>query len=196
MKLQALGMIETRGLVAAIEAADVATKTAEVTLLGYEKVTGGLIMVAVTGEVAAVQAAISAGSAAAEKIGQLIGQHVIPRPAEDLEMLFQEEDAEPDNNPSAPGPGGEGPGPGCTAEDNANLFPQDKRINPLQQNRLVPSEIYLQSLTVGELRRMARKTEGIAIYGRQISKANKEQLITEILRAHKAEIRPGSNIRP
>ncbi|WP_423055279.1 BMC domain-containing protein [Zhaonella formicivorans] len=196
MKLQALGMIETRGLVAAIEAADVATKTAEVTLLGYEKVTGGLIMVAVTGEVAAVQAAISAGSAAAEKIGQLISRHVIPRPAEDLEMLFQEEDAEPDNNPSAPGPGGEGPGPGCTAEDNANLFPQDKRINPLQQNRLVPSEIYLQSLTVGELRRMARKTEGIAIYGRQISKANKEQLITEILRAHKAEIRPGSNIRP
>jgi len=153
-------------------------------------------MVAVTGEVAAVQAAISAGSAAAEKIGQLISRHVIPRPAEDLEMLFQEEDAEPENNPSAPGPGGEGPGPGCTAEDNANLFPQDERINPLQQNRLVPSEIYLQSLTVGELRRMARKTEGIAIYGRQISKANKEKLITEILRAHKAEIRPGSNIRP
>lgn len=87
MTQQALGMIETYGLVAAIEAADVALKTAAVRLVGYEKVKSGRIMVALSGEVAAVQASISAGSAAAAKINTIFGQHIIPRPIDDIGLL-------------------------------------------------------------------------------------------------------------
>ena len=84
MQQIALGMIETRGLVAAIEAADAMVKAAKVTLLGREKVGGGLVTVLVRGEVGAVKAATDAGAAAAKRVGELIAVHVIPRPAEDL----------------------------------------------------------------------------------------------------------------
>jgi ethanolamine utilization protein EutM len=79
MKQEALGMIETRGLVPAIEAGDAGVKAANVKLLGYELVKGGLVMVAFTGEVAAVKASVEAGSAAAARVGQVISEHVIPR---------------------------------------------------------------------------------------------------------------------
>lgn len=77
----ALGMVETRGLVAAIEAADAMVKAANVQLVGKEQVGGGLVTVMVRGDVGAVKAATDAGAAAAEKIGELISVHVIPRPA-------------------------------------------------------------------------------------------------------------------
>ena len=76
----ALGMVETRGLVAAIEAADAMVKAANVQLVGKEQVGGGLVTVMVRGDVGAVKAATDAGAAAAEKIGELISVHVIPRP--------------------------------------------------------------------------------------------------------------------
>ena len=76
----ALGMVETRGLVAAIEAADAMVKAANVQLVGKEQVGGGLVSVMVRGDVGAVKAATDAGAAAAEKIGELISVHVIPRP--------------------------------------------------------------------------------------------------------------------
>ncbi len=83
----ALGLIETRGLVGAIEAADIMTKTADVTLVGYELATGALVWVKVVGEVAAVKAAVDAGAAAASRVGELISVHVIPRPDDELEEL-------------------------------------------------------------------------------------------------------------
>ena len=83
--LIALGMIETRGIVGAIEAADAMCKAAKVTLLGKENSGGGLVTVMVRGEVGAVKAATEAGAAAARRVGELISVHVIPRPAEDLE---------------------------------------------------------------------------------------------------------------
>lgn len=86
--MQALGMIETKGLVGAIEAADAMTKAANVTLMGKEKVGGGLITVMVTGDVGAVKAAVDAG-AAAEQVGHLIGVHVIPRPHDEIENIFK-----------------------------------------------------------------------------------------------------------
>ena len=76
----ALGMIETRGLVAAIEAADAMVKSANVQLVGKEQVGGGLVTVMVRGDVGAVKSATDAGAAAAEKVGELISVHVIPRP--------------------------------------------------------------------------------------------------------------------
>jgi len=77
----ALGMIETRGFAAVVEAADAMVKAANVDLVGYEKIGGGYVTAVVRGEVAAVRAAVDAGSMAAERVGEIVSTHVIPRPA-------------------------------------------------------------------------------------------------------------------
>ena len=86
----ALGMIETRGLVGAIEAADAMVKAANVVLIGSEYVGGGFVTVMVRGDVGAVKAATDAGAAAVKRIGDLVSVHVIPRPHEEVEMLIPE----------------------------------------------------------------------------------------------------------
>jgi len=83
--LIALGLIETKGMVGAVEAADAMCKAAKVTLLGKELSGGALVTVMVRGEVGAVKAATEAGAAAAKRVGELIAVHVIPRPAQDLD---------------------------------------------------------------------------------------------------------------
>ena len=83
-----LGMVETRGLVAAIEAADAMVKSANVQLVGKEQVGGGLVTVMVRGDVGAVKAATDAGAAAAEKVGELISVHVIPRPHNEVDAIL------------------------------------------------------------------------------------------------------------
>ena len=88
MTQQALGMIETRGLTAAIEAADAMTKSAEVSLIGTEKIGSGLVTVMVRGDVGAVKAAVETGAAAAGNLGELIATHVIPRPHTDVEKIL------------------------------------------------------------------------------------------------------------
>lgn len=85
---EALGLIETKGLVGAIEAADAMVKAANVQLIGYEKVGGALVTVMVRGDVGAVKAATDAGAAAAQRVGELISVHVIPRPHGDVEMML------------------------------------------------------------------------------------------------------------
>lgn len=80
MKREALGMIECRGLVAMIEAADAAVKSANVVLVGWEKIDAGLVTAIVRGEVGAVKAAVDAGAAAGRKVGEVVSTHVIPRP--------------------------------------------------------------------------------------------------------------------
>src|SRR5947209_19832679 len=82
--MEALGMIETKGLTALIEASDAMLKSADVTLLGWQKIGSGLVTAMVVGDVAAVKAAVDAGAAAAERVGEVIGVQVIPRPHEDL----------------------------------------------------------------------------------------------------------------
>ncbi len=82
---EALGMIETRGLVAMIEASDAMVKAAKVTLVGYEKIGAGYVTALVRGDVAACKAATDAGAAAARRVGELISVHVIPRPHSSLE---------------------------------------------------------------------------------------------------------------
>ncbi len=86
--MEALGMIETRGLTASIEAADAMTKAANVTLVGTEKIGSGLVSVIVRGDVGAVKAAVEAGASAASKLGELVAQHVIPRPHQDVEKIL------------------------------------------------------------------------------------------------------------
>ncbi len=88
MAQEALGMIETRGLVASIEAADAMLKAANVTLVGTEKIGSGLVSVMVRGDVGAVNAAVEAGSASASRLGELVATHVIPRPHTDVEKIL------------------------------------------------------------------------------------------------------------
>ena len=88
MAKEALGMIETRGLTAAVEAADAMVKAAEVALVGTEKIGSGLVSVMVRGDVGAVKSAVEAGSANAGRLGEIIATHVIPRPHGDVEKII------------------------------------------------------------------------------------------------------------
>jgi ethanolamine utilization protein EutM len=88
LSLDALGMVETKGLVGSIEAADAMVKAARVTLIGKEVIGGGYVTVMVRGDVGAVKAATDAGAAAAQRVGELVSVHVIPRPHADVEMIL------------------------------------------------------------------------------------------------------------
>ena len=96
---EALGMVETRGLVAAIEAADAMVKAANVVLIGSEKIGSGLVSVMVRGDVGAVKAAVDAGAAAAKRVGELVSVHVIARPHTEVDNIL------PHGRSSAPNPG-------------------------------------------------------------------------------------------
>jgi ethanolamine utilization protein EutM len=88
MAMEALGMVETRGLVAMIEAADAMVKAANVQLVGWEKIGSGYVTAIVRGDVAAVKSAVDAGAAAASKVGEVLSVHVIPRPHSDVENVL------------------------------------------------------------------------------------------------------------
>ena len=93
-KYDAIGMIETKGVVASIEAADAMVKAANVTLIGKEKVGGGLITVLIRGDVGAVKAATEAGAEAAKRVGELISVHVIPRPHGEVNAILPDHEVE------------------------------------------------------------------------------------------------------
>ena len=93
MTMIALGMIEKRGLVGAVEAADAMVKAANVTLIGKEQIGGGYVTVLVRGDVGATQAAVDAGAEAAARVGELVSSHVIPRPHPDVEKILPGGDA-------------------------------------------------------------------------------------------------------
>jgi ethanolamine utilization protein EutM len=134
MSKNALGLIETIGFVGVVEAADAAIKAASVELSAVEKIEGGLISIQLLGDVGAVQAAVQAGAEAAQRVGQLVSQHVIPNPHDDLVDVF-----------------------GLDGTDSAALD--------------------LESLSVTQLRSLARRTSGLSIQGREISRSNRDQLI-------------------
>jgi microcompartment protein CcmL/EutN len=185
----ALGMVETNGLVGAIEAGDVMVKTANVRLVDAEYIRNGYVTVKCIGEVAAVKAAVDAAAAAAQRVGQLISTHVIPRPAEEVEFIIQkistaatmassvgtpqQPKAEPvrkaratqkaEKKPAAP-----------AAEHTMDMFVASANDDEYRTQ--------LDAMTVHELRRLARDVGGLSIYGRQISKANKGQLIAELMK--------------
>ena len=96
---RALGLVETKGLVGALEAADAGLKAADVRLLASERADAGLVTVMFGGEVAAVRAAVDAGAAAAERVGHLVSAHVIPRPHAELATIEGDEDDAPDSSP-------------------------------------------------------------------------------------------------
>lgn len=175
----ALGLVETKGLVAAIEAADTMVKTARVTLLGKEITRGALVTIKIIGDTASVQSAVEAGAAAAKRVGELISKHVIPRPAEGIEELIYTE--KPDLKEEL-------------ATDTIEEVEESEEESVQEETYTMPEglspemeEYYhkLDGMTVHELRRFARGVEGLTIYGRQISRANKKELIEELLKAKK-----------
>ena len=203
--MQALGMIETRGLLASIEAADAMLKAADVTLLDRTKVGGGLVTISVTGDVAAVKAAVDAGAAAAERLGDglLVTQHVIARPQQDVELLFrppEEKAAKTKEIPEEPSDeGGEEPQP---QEPEQTQEPEQEPEQPEQpaQKQAVGQisrewcdalfreegtarlmEV-LGSCSVVKLRYLARSYPEFEIAGRAISKANRSRLLKEFER--------------
>lgn len=198
----ALGLIETRGLVGAIEAADAATKAADVTLVGRERADAGLMTIKLIGDVAAVRAAVDAGAAAAQRVGELVSAHVIPRPDDDTEILIypppsqtkeKPEYGELRMRPAKPArPAAKAPKspPDSSIVDE---FPTPPDTDATQEVESPPTPTVmsddettyrqqLEDMTVHELRRYARSMSGLAIYGRQISRAQKEELVAELMR--------------
>lgn len=171
----ALGMIETRGLVASIEAADVMLKTAHVTLLGKEVVEEGLVTIQVAGDVASVVAAVDAARSAVPLVGELIGAHVIPKPARDIEPLLRRGESDPAPQPPQRPP---------------KRRPAPERPTPRRTpDRQVPSpeaDTDLESMTVHELRALARQMPGLSIAGREISRANKTELLLQLRRVRQS----------
>ena len=196
----ALGLIETRGLIGAIEAADAATKAADVKLVGRERADAGLMTIKIIGDVAAVRAAVDAGAAAAQRVGELVSVHVIPRPDDESEILIY-------------------PPPSQTKEKSEYLSVQpavkivtqrkprntvDVSETPIVEIRQAQDDTpepqpeaplivmsddeatyrqQLDAMTVHELRRYARSVAGLTIFGRAISRANKDELIAELMKA-------------
>jgi ethanolamine utilization protein EutM len=168
----ALGMVETRGLVGSIEAADVMVKTANVRLLDAEYIRNGFVTVKCIGEVAAVKAAVDAAASAAQRVGELIATHVIPRPAEEVEIVMRKPQGQPplhqDPKPKTP------PRETAAGAETLDMFAPAKNDDEYKAQ--------LDAMTVHELRRLAREVGGLSIFGRQISKANKKLLIAELMK--------------
>ena len=195
--MNALGMIETKGLVGSIEAADAMLKAANVTLASKTHVGGGLVTVMVRGDVGAVKAAVDAGAAAAERVGELISVHVIPRPADDVEYILDpltppeppadpkpklepetERAAEPEAEvepepPAQPEPESEPEDPSLEEED------PEEEAHAAELESL--SEESMQRMTVARLRAVARALGTTGMTRREIRFAKKEELIARIL---------------
>jgi microcompartment protein CcmL/EutN len=195
----ALGLIETRGLIGAIEAADAATKAADVKLVGRERADAGLMTIKIIGDVAAVRAAVDAGAAAAQRVGELISMHVIPRPDDESEILIypppsqtkerpayvqtpprspdapqrKPRNVQKESEPSVSEETIEQRGTPPPSEDQPPIVMSDDEATYRQQ---------LDEMTVHELRRYARGIQDLSIFGRQISRANKDELIAELMR--------------
>ena len=158
--MRALGMIETRGLVASVEAADAMVKAAEVTLACKEHVGGGLVTVMVRGEVAAVKAAVDAGAAAAERVGELVAVHVIPRPHEEVETILS-------------------PPPAAPVRASPRRA-QEQAPAPARVCEGAPDDETLAGMSVASLRTAARELGLTSMTRRDIRFAKKEQLIAAI----------------
>lgn len=177
---QALGLIETKGLIGAVEAADAMAKAASVALEGMTKVGGGLMTVSVRGDVGAVKAAVDAGKAAAERVGQLLSAHVIPRPHGEIEQILPK----PPGKTRITAPESSNPPSGAIGETLTYENLSSKQETPLKgdpEKLVLPAN--LEQMSVVELRRFARTLSELGIAGREISKANREALLERIRRA-------------
>ena len=172
--MKALGMIETRGLVASIEAADAMVKAANVTLQCKEHVGGGLVTIMVRGDVGAVKAATDAGAAAAERAGAPISVHVIPRPHEELEEILGHIPAEPDQ-PVPPTP----PAPAPEPEPEEGEPEEQESDGAVMEPASLTTE-ELEHMAVVKLRAVARQIGLTSMTRKEIRFAKKEELLAAI----------------
>lgn len=150
----AYGMVETHGLVAAIEAADAMAKAAEVRLVGLEQTVAALITVQVVGEVAAVRAAVDAGRMAAERVGKVVATHVIPRPADEVRQMQ-----------------------GLDTRARAQSNPSPAAIPAQKASSGSAASAEYSDMTVHELRTLARDLPDFPLQGRDIARARKSELL-------------------
>jgi ethanolamine utilization protein EutM len=214
---KALGLVETRGLVAAIEAADAMVKAANVTLIGKERTDPALITIKVVGETAAVRSAVDAGAAAASRVGVMVSTHIIPQP--DLQMISLLPEIDEGKKSAKEKTSSKEKKPGIISEtEPAEEKPVEvnlrKRIDPEvkvekpEEKKVVTTDsdtiarlrkealgieeekpaastkgkkkinlAEIEILNVHQLRRFARNTEGFPIQGREISRANRNELL-------------------
>ena len=185
--MKALGMIETRGLVASIEAADAMVKAANVTLTCKEHVGGGLVTVMVRGDVGAVKAAVDAGAAAAERVGELVSVHVIPRPHEELEGMLTtpapvtptpKPPKEPEKVQEPPVSEPPAPQPELQPEPEAPAEEKAEEGESLQLADL--TDEVLEAMPVVKLRSVARSVGLDTMTRKEIRFAKKEELVAAI----------------
>lgn len=171
--MQALGMIETKGLVGAIEAADVMVKSANVQLIGKEKIGSGMITVMITGDIGAVKSAIEAGSSAIKKVGLLVGAHVIPRPNDEIECFFYRK------------------------EKRKEVLKEIQHCEPLVENIKIYNREYLENIFNNkgkieikkelenfdfiQLKKTIKEFNEILINKKEFSKLNKNEIIKKII---------------
>ena len=199
--MQAIGMVETKGLVAAIESSDAMLKAADVSLLDRTFVKGGLVNITVTGEVSAVKASVDAGAASVQRLGEkfLISTHVIPRPHESLEDCYFSlrggNNKPPENEPPKGGSEAKESKKDIEKENKSKERSDSKKsinkddIHKKDIDAMVSEkgslDDILGSMRVVKLRNLAREYEGFKIAGREISKADKATLIEEFKKFYK-----------
>ncbi len=159
--LPALGLLETKGLIGAIEAADAMAKAANVTIIGKEKITAAMVTIKITGDVASVSAALDAGAEAAKRVGQLLAVHLIPRPDDQLVDVLPELRDQFEDDYSG---------------ENKNSGEEESET-PLKADLSSLTIEELENMSVSHLRRLARGIDNFPIKGRDISKANKDALL-------------------
>ena len=186
--MKALGMIETRGLVASIEAADAMVKAANVTLTCKEHVGGGLVTVMVRGDVGAVKAAVDAGAAAAERVGELVSVHVIPRPHEELDGILTtpapvtptpKPPREPEEAP--PAPVSPSPVPQPEPQPDPEVPAEEEKAEEGEAVQLSDlTDEVLEAMPVVKLRSVARSVGLDTMTRKEIRFAKKEELVAAI----------------
>lgn len=197
--MQALGLIETKGLVAAIESADAMLKAAEVTLLEKTYVGGGLVTVTVDGDVGAVKAATDAGAAAAQRVGELVSVHVIPRPHSDLDLIMVSPNmVKPAEAPKempktveeiSPAPV-EAADPEPIAKEvsaDSEELRKETVDKLVEKNGLEHALEALDTMKVVKLRNLAREYKDFGITGRMISKADKQMILAEFKKYYESK---------
>ena len=177
--MQALGMIEVYGYLTAVEALDSALKAANVSILGVEKVRGGLVTVLVEGDVGAVKAAMDASAAAAERVGTVISVHVIPRPADDVTRMLKGGKEPEEPTPPEPEKPSE---PEISSEPDTLSEPESEAVKA-EEGEKAPQDVTveeMQTMGVDALRRLARALEIKNMTRAEIRFAKKQELIQKI----------------
>lgn len=190
---KALGLVETRGLVAAIEAADAMLKASKVTLVSKERALAGLVTIVIVGDVAAVKSSVDAGAAAAQRVGELVSVHIIPRPDDQIGGILPLESGKKveryddktleDKKPTIKREESDTKSKARVSSDTIErlkleaLGKAEVKVTAAEKGSAVIDMVEIEKLNVHQLRRLARSTPNFPIQGRNISRANRGELL-------------------